>query len=269
MTRYVKELRLKCIQTAISRCFTALLELKLRLQLLFQLSFLHAWTSQLCQYFKEQLFFPFISHRVEQSLSKFYFQRPACCGCLDISISNDMEAVSKRYAHPLHSSQQASKPPGSRLRHATGGGYAVKWHYCHLSVPSASLSLQTPAHLASPSAATCCRHRAATMGCHLVMNPEGARHWFKVPLPSAVQRDCRNDGWGAGRFSLAPSTDGAFSHSKCYWVNAVYAPRLLDNKGESVRRDRLVYFLYFSFGSFWSLNPLQESVLMSYFWGRK
>lgn len=95
--------------------------------------------------FPKNNFFPPSFHtRVEQSLSKFYFQSPVLLTRLDISISHDMAAVTERYVHPLHSSQQASKAPGSSLRHATGGGYAVKWHYCHLSVPSASLSLQTP-----------------------------------------------------------------------------------------------------------------------------
>lgn len=70
-------------------------------------------------------------------------------------------------------------PPDSSLRHATGGGYAGKWRYCHSSVPSASLSPDPPP---PPPAATCCRHPAATMGCHLIMNHEGTGHWFKVPL---------------------------------------------------------------------------------------
>ena len=85
----------------------------------------------------------------------------------------------KRCVHQWHSSLQASKGPDNSLRHATGGRSAVKCHHCHPSVPSASLSPDPPS-----SAATCCRHQAATMGCHLIMNPEGARHWFKVPLPS-------------------------------------------------------------------------------------
>lgn len=80
---------------------------------------------------------------MEQCFTKFVF-KALCCGLLDISISNDMEAVSKRYVHPLHSSQQASKAPDSSLRHATGGGYAVKWHHCHFSEPSASLSPDPP-----------------------------------------------------------------------------------------------------------------------------
>lgn len=103
-----------------------------------------------------------------------------CCVRLDISISKDMEAVRKRYVHLLPWSQQASKDPGSRLRHATGGGYAVKWHHCHLSVPSASLS---PAHPRPPPLPLVVI-KAATMACHLVMNPWGASHWFKVPLLS-------------------------------------------------------------------------------------
>lgn len=61
-------------------------------------------------YFLSFYNFFYFSHKVEQSLWNCVF-KALCCGCLDISISNDMETVSKRYVHPLHSSQQASKAP--------------------------------------------------------------------------------------------------------------------------------------------------------------
>lgn len=103
-------------------------------------------------------------------------------------------------------------------------------------------------------------------GCHLVMNPEGARYWFKVPLPSAHRGDCRNDDLRCGgllgfRAQMAPFFFFFFSpHSKRYRVNLRL--RRLDDEGESVHSPRQIGVPSLSsFGSFWSVNSSDELFL--------
>lgn len=105
-------------------------------------------------------------------------------------------------------------------------------------------SLSAPAH----SAATCCEHRAATMGCHLVMNPQGARHWFKVPLPS----QCR----------------GTVGMMTC-WLPAQMVLFHSVDVAAGQWRWKCAQWQIFSFASFWSVNLFRNLCYLSYFWNRE
>lgn len=90
---------------------------------------------------------------------------------LDVSVDVDAEAVRRRYVHPLNSSQQASKAASSTASvtpqvDGTPRNGAIVGSPNHLpALPPPPSPLPLPLVVITEQ---------QTMGCHLVMNPEGA-----------------------------------------------------------------------------------------------